>query len=89
MAKLSVIVPVFNEERQLARVIHALMKSPCPIEREWIFVDDKSSDSSLKILEELARQYSFRLIPQATNPGKGSAVIRGIAEATGDFIMIA
>jgi cellulose synthase/poly-beta-1,6-N-acetylglucosamine synthase-like glycosyltransferase len=40
---LSVIVPVYNEERQLARVIEALLASKCPIGREWIFVPPRSS----------------------------------------------
>jgi len=53
--KLSIVVPVYNEERHLEPVIETLMKSACPIEREWIFVDDSSRDQSLAILKKLAR----------------------------------
>jgi len=88
MAKLSVIVPVYNEERQLEAVIERLMACVCPLEREWIFVDDCSKDSSLSILERLSGKHRFRVIHQKTNQGKGAAVIRGITEASGDFIMI-
>src|SRR4051794_39225781 len=88
MAKLSVVVPVYNEERHLAEVIDLLMKSPCQIEREWIFVDDCSKDSSLSILKALAPKYGYRVIEQTSNQGKGAAVIRGFQEATGDIIMI-
>lgn len=88
MPKLSVVVPVYNEEAQLASVIDVLMRSPCPIDREWIFVDDCSRDRSLAILKELQPKYGFRLIEQNPNQGKGAAVIRGFKEATGDLIMI-
>ncbi|MGE0616441.1 MAG: glycosyltransferase family 2 protein [Bacteriovoracia bacterium] len=86
--KLSIVIPVYNEEKHLREVVHFLMESPCPIEREWIFIDDCSRDGSLAILEELSKQYSFRVIRQNPNQGKGAAVIRGFQEATGDIIMI-
>lgn len=85
---LSIVVPVYNEERQLAEVIHMLMASPCPIPREWIFIDDCSKDSSLPILKQLQPKYGYKILEQKPNQGKGSAVIRGIQEATGDLIMI-
>lgn len=88
MPKLSVVVPVYNEEPQLREVIHVLMRSPCPVEREWIFVDDCSKDGSLAILQELSKQFGFRVIEQNPNQGKGAAVIRGIRESTGEIIMI-
>jgi glycosyltransferase involved in cell wall biosynthesis len=86
--KLSIVVPVYNEERHLAQVIELLMSSPCPIEREWIFIDDCSRDGSLSVLRALQPKYGYRLIEQNPNRGKGAAVIRGIREATGDWVMI-
>ena len=48
MAKLSVIVAVFNEELRLRSFVEKLISSPCPIEREFIFIDDGSQiDESL------------------------------------------
>lgn len=88
MSKLSVIVPVYNEELQLKNVVEALMKTPCPIEREWIFVDDCSTDKSLEILKTLQAQFHFSILAQQVNQGKGAAIIRGIKDATGDFTMI-
>jgi glycosyltransferase involved in cell wall biosynthesis len=88
MPKLSMIVPVFNEEPRLGEVLDRLMASPCPIEREWIFVDDCSTDGSLAILREASKRHGFRVVEQRPNRGKGAAVIRGFEEATGDFIMI-
>jgi glycosyltransferase involved in cell wall biosynthesis len=86
--KLSVVVPVYNEGKQLAEVLDYLFSSPCPIQREWIFVDDCSKDNSREILKLYQQRYSFVLIEQKVNAGKGAAVIRGVQEATGDLIMI-
>lgn len=88
MPKLSIIVPVYNEERHLSKVIENLLASPCPIEREWIFVDDSSTDQSLSVLKSMASQHAIKVIEQKPNQGKGSAVIRGFKESTGDLIMI-
>ncbi len=92
MSKLSIIVPVYNEQRQLAQVIENLMSiswsTSSGVEREWIFVDDASQDQSLDILHRLSLKYPYRVIAQNPNQGKGAAVIRGIQEATGDWIVI-
>ena len=61
MKLLSIIVPVFNEELHLNAVIDYLMKSKCPIAREWIFVDDCSTDHSLKMLKSAQEKYHFVL----------------------------
>jgi len=86
--KLSIVVPVFNESVTLPRLIDNLMNAPCPIPREWIFVDDCSGDSSLSVLQSLAEKYHFKVIQQERNQGKGTTVIRGIREASGDIIMV-
>ena len=88
MPKLSIVVPVYNEERHLRQVIDTLMASPCPIDREWIFIDDSSRDGSLSILRAMAPKYGYKLIELTPNQGKGAAVIRGIQESSGDLIMI-
>jgi glycosyltransferase involved in cell wall biosynthesis len=85
---LSIVVPIYNEGGHLAEVMEYLLSSHCPVSREWIFVDDGSTDDSLKILSQFAGKEDIRVFEQKTNQGKGAAVIRGIKEARGELIMI-
>lgn len=86
--KISIVVPVYNEEKNLEAVTGYLMTCKLPIEAEWIFIDDCSKDRSREILRSLQKKYNFKLIEFTKNAGKGSAVIEGIKAATGDYIMI-
>ena len=88
MTKLSVIIPVYNEEKQIIPVMEFIMESKFSIPREFIVIDDCSTDASLKILENLQAKYSFTLIKQPFNQGKGAAIIEGIKRATGEIIVI-
>jgi glycosyltransferase involved in cell wall biosynthesis len=85
---LSIVVPIYNEGGHLAEVMEYLLSSHCPVSREWIFVDDGSTDDSLAILGKYAEAENIRVFDQKTNQGKGAAVIRGIKEAQGELIMI-
>tara|TARA_B110001454_G_scaffold219057_1_gene249633 strand:+ start:75096 stop:75932 length:837 start_codon:yes stop_codon:yes gene_type:complete len=87
-AVLSVIVPVYNEAGHLGAIIDYMFESPCVLKREWIFINDSSTDSSLTILKEKQAQYGFILIEQSPNQGKGAAIQRGIKACTGDLVVI-
>jgi glycosyltransferase involved in cell wall biosynthesis len=85
--KLSVVIPVYNERRTLREVIQRVLQ--VPFETEVICVDDGSTDGSRELLAELeAKHPQLRIFLQPKNSGKGSALRRGIQEASGDFVII-
>ena len=83
--KLSIIIPVFNEERTLFQLISAVERVGLPLEKEIILVDDFSIDGSRKLIKKLEKKYVT--IFQPRNMGKGAAIKSGIKYATGDFII--
>ena len=87
---LSVVVPVYNEEQTIQRVLQAVLDAPLPegIDREIVVVDDASTDETLRVLEAFADHPRVRVFSQPENRGKGAALRRGFAEASGDLIVI-
>lgn len=83
---LSIIIPIYNEEKIAADYLPSIFA--LPIKKEVIIVNDGSTDDSLLIIRELKEIYDFRLIDQATNQGKGAAIKRGIKEAKGDYFIV-
>jgi glycosyltransferase involved in cell wall biosynthesis len=87
---LSVIMPVYNEAATLQEIVDRVMKSPIPLARELIVVDDASNDATPEVLRQIAAERSedIRVVSHPVNQGKGAAIRSGIAEARGEIILI-
>ncbi len=84
--QLSVIVPVFNEELTIKRIIDSIQSSPVDL-KEIIIVDDCSTDSTRDILNNI-EDPKIKILFNKKNMGKGFALKRGFAEAKGDICIV-
>lgn len=82
---LSIIIPVFNEKNTIEGVVEAVAATP--YSKEIILVDDGSTDGTRDILATL-KHPSLKTILHERNIGKGGALQTGMANSTGDIIII-
>ncbi|HET55904.1 MAG TPA: glycosyltransferase [Ignavibacteria bacterium] len=89
-SKVSIVVPLFNEEESLNPLYSEIIKSvkEANIDYEIIFIDDGSTDKSLEILRELNRKDNkVRYISFRKNYGKSAAINVGFQKASGDAVI--
>ncbi len=90
---LSIIIPVYNEEKTIHLILDKIKEVPLinELNKEIVMVDDSSTDNSWKRLEEYKSQNTeleISLYRHSYNQGKGAALRTGIQEAKGDLIII-
>ena len=97
--KLSIIIPIYNEQKTLEQALEQIFKlnlenfsskggSSSGWEKEIIVINDGSTDDSLKILNNLKDKYNFNLISHEKNLGKAEALRSGFKNATGNLTII-
>jgi dolichol-phosphate mannosyltransferase len=90
MKKLSIIIPVYNEEKTVEKLLKRVFSTKLPVEKvEYIIVDDGSTDASAKVISGFQFPVSdYIFVQHKKNLGKGAAVKTGLKHAKGDYIII-
>ncbi|HEY8897009.1 MAG TPA: glycosyltransferase family 2 protein [Niastella sp.] len=94
--RLSIIIPAYNEEKAIALILDRIneVKLIRNIEKEVIIVNDCSTDNTEQIIQNYISYNTnitinyFKYLKHATNQGKGAAIHTGIAEATGEYLLV-
>ena len=85
--KLSVVMPIYNEEQTLVEIVGRVLATP--YEKELLLIDDGSRDRSREIMAELEQKHpEIRCFYHERNGGKGAALSTGFSEVTGDVVVI-
>lgn len=84
--KLSVIMPVYNEESTIAEILQRV--SAVPIEKEIVLVDDCSKDGTRAILAQQTHIPNLRVFMHEKNGGKGAAIQTALRHVTGDIVIV-
>ena len=87
--KLSVVMPVYNEEKTVGEILSRVEATP--FEKEIIVVDDCSTDSTVEQIEAFLKEHpnnNIRFVRHVKNRGKGAAVATGFNHVEGDVVII-
>ena len=87
MSELSIIIPCYNEENTIEKIIDKILNQS-QFDKEIIVIDDYSTDNTRKILKEIKDKKISKLLLNESNFGKGYSISKGIENAKGDIILI-
>ena len=88
MPKISYVCPVFNKIFYLERVLNAISSQIGDYDKEYIFVDDGSTDGSLNFIREKTKKWPNTTILSQENKGPAIATQNGIKRSKGDFLKL-
>jgi len=93
---LSIIIPVYNEEKYISKTILQVVNSnSLGFKKEIIIIDDGSTDTTYNLIKEFVKSINYRkmnvtfnLIKRVRNEGKGAALRSGFLKSTGDIVLV-
>lgn len=90
MQTLSIVIPVFNEQKTLLEVVESVLAVEVgELSKELVIVDDGSTDGTVELIRsQLAGRDGVRVLFHEVNQGKGAALRTGFAHTTGDIVLI-
>lgn len=96
MKKISIVIPVYNEQNFIGQVLASVVKSDTlGLKKELIIVDDASSDQTRSVIEEFIsknkgknKDITFQTYFKKNNEGKGSCLKAGFELTTGDIVLV-
>src|SRR3989344_6382540 len=88
--KLSIIMPVYNEDKTVEKIVNKVEKIKIEnVEKEIIIINDASKDKTAEILKRISKKYkNIKIFSHKTNKGKGAAIRTGLKYFMGDIIVI-
>lgn len=88
--KLSIIMPAYNEAATIAEVVKRVLSVDVGLEKEFIIVDDRSTDGTREFLQRLAQEGSpeIKVFFHERNRGKGAAIRTALSHITGEVVLI-
>lgn len=84
---MSVIIPAYNEEKFIQRAVKSVLRQT-GVKFEVIVVDDGSTDHTGRLLDKMGQRYPELVVIHQNNQGKSHAINRGLAQATGELVMV-
>ncbi|MAI29610.1 MAG: hypothetical protein CMP38_05315 [Rickettsiales bacterium] len=88
MVKVSFVCPVFNKQKYLKDVIDSIKNQKGEFDREFIFINDGSTDLSLEYLKKFTKKFKKVIIIDQNNYGPAVATQQGINVSSGDFLKL-